>query len=190
MFRKDIPGWLHSSEVSAIERLCSMAEPNTNIIEIGPFAGRTTQVIASLCKTNVIYAIDPWFVTNPPRVWDGMNDYEGPVFNNNDVKNIFEQEIIGKYKNVIAVQGLFPQDCPKIKNIGWIHWDTDTVHNLIELNNQLETSWNLLKDNSILSGHTFAHWMPSVVQAVRDFANNHNTDIILPPSGSIWYIKK
>lgn len=190
MFRKDIPGWLHSNEVSAIERLCSMAEPNTNIIEIGPFAGRTTQVIASLCKTNVIYAIDPWHITEPPIVWQGINDYNGPEFDSNGVKDIFQKEILEKHNNVVGIQGLFPQDFPTMNNVSWIHWDTDTINDTVELHKQLQVSWNLLGKNSVLSGHTFAYWMPSVVQTVREFANIHNVDIILPASGSIWYIKK
>jgi hypothetical protein len=190
MFRKDIPGWLHSNEVSAIERLCSMAEPNTNIIEIGPFAGRTTQVIASLCKTNMIYAIDPWYVTEPPIVWEGINDYDGPEFDSNGVKDIFQKEIVDKHNNVISIQGQFPEDCPEIYNVSWIHWDTDTINGTQEIHKQLSYAWNLLGKNSVLSGHTFAYWMPSVVQAVREFANIYNSDIILPASGSIWYIKK
>lgn len=190
MFRKDIPGWLHSNEVSAIERLCSMVEPHTNIVEIGPFAGRTTQIIASQCKTNTIYSIDPWYTSDPPVVWDGINDYDGPVFNSNEVKNIFEREILQNFKNVKCIQGLFPQDFPNIGNVSWIHWDTDTVNDIDELHVQLHTAYEYLKPNGVLSGHTFAYWMPSVVRAVREFAQRNNRDIILPPSGSIWYIKK
>lgn len=190
MFRKDIPGWLNGSEVEAIERLCGMVAPYTNIIEIGPFAGRTTQVIASLCKTNTIHSIDPWPIQHPPRVWDGMLDYVGPPFDTNDVQGIFRREIMGKHSNVIGIHGEYPGACPKIDNVGWIHWDTDTIFNINDVLSQLNFAWTQLKPGGILSGHTFAWWMPNVVQAVRQFADEKKLDIVLPYGGSIWYTKK
>jgi hypothetical protein len=43
----------------------------------------------------------------------------------------------------------------------------------------------------LLSGHTFAGWMPKVVTAVRNFAEwEAKAEVILPPNGSTWYLLK
>lgn len=188
-FRKDIPGWLHSNEVQSITRICSIIPPQTDIIEVGVFAGRTTQVIASAITNQNIYCIDPWQVFDYDIKWDGMTDYTGPAFHNNDIEQIFKTEIASKYKNIIPIKGLFPNVIPAdLESIGLIHWDTDCVNDVKLIKHQLRTSWSLLCNGGILSGHTFAAWMPNVVQAVREFAMEINCDIILPPSGSIWYM--
>jgi hypothetical protein len=48
----------------------------------------------------------------------------------------------------------------------------------------------MLPVGGILSGHTFAAWMPNVVDAVRHFSMEVNADVILPPSTSIWFMVK
>lgn len=190
-FRKDIPGWLHSNEVEQVRRICSNVKDGQDILEIGVFAGRTTQIIASVCKSSNIYSIDPWPVSEPPMKWEGMTDYDGPEFDSNDVKGIFEREIVSKYNNVHLVQGKFPECIPKeATNIGLIHWDTDNIDDKEMMMWQFNTAWDLLQPGGILSGHTFADWMPSVVNVVRHLGMFKNCDIILPPSSSIWYMRK
>lgn len=195
MYRKDIVGWLLDNEVAAIEKLCHMFPRDTDIIEVGPFAGRTTQIIASKCKSSMIYSIDPWPETEKGIVWDGQ-DYEGPEYDSSDIQGIFNREILEKHNNVIGIKGQFPEDLPKeyTSNIGWVHWDTDNVFDdnaINRMNEQFLFAWSLLPENGVLSGHTFAGWMPKVVTAVRNFAEwTAKTDIILPPNGSIWYLIK
>jgi hypothetical protein len=191
-FRKDIPGWLHSNEVSAIVELCKKLPKNKNVLEIGPFAGRTTQLIAQLCKKAIIYSIDPWPIIEPPQVWEGMTDYDGPEFNTNDTQSIFLKEICEVYKNVIPIHGRFPLDFPYeyANKLGWIHWDTDSVSTVDDIRRELHAAWRLLPVGGIMSGHTFAWWQNNVVNAVREFGLDMDKNIILPPSGSIWYIVK
>jgi hypothetical protein len=191
-FRTDIPGWLHSNEVNAITRICKMIPRKTSVIEVGVFAGRTTQVIADVITNENIYCVDPWPTFDHPVDWGGMTDYTGPAFENNDVENIFRREVVSKFKNVFPIKGLFPQALPmdKTDRIGLVHWDTDCVGDVALMKQQFRVSWALLCKGGILSGHTFAAWMPSVVQAAREFSMEVKCDIVLPPSGSIWYMIK
>jgi hypothetical protein len=192
IFRKDIPGWLHDSEISTVERLCNLIPEGKDVLEIGPFAGRTTQIFAQLCESRIIYSIDPWPIMEPPQVWTGMVCYDGPDFNTNDTKKIFHSEIVDKFSNVIPIHGRFPEDYPTeyTTNLGLVHWDTDNVTAVEDIDNELHAAWNILPVGGILSGHTFAYWMSNVVQAVRHFAIEKNVDVILPPSGSMWYMVK
>lgn len=190
-FRRDIPGWLHTNESKQIKRICELITPGSDILEVGVFAGRTTQILASCCKSSNIYCIDPWPVFTYPVNWGGMTDYTGPEYNSKNIKEVFDTEILSAYDNVVAVEGSFPSSVPTdATNIGLIHWDTDNVDDRDMMLSQFDMAWQLLKEGGILSGHTFADWMPSVVNAVRHFGMKVDRNIILPPSGSIWYMIK
>ena len=190
-FRRDIPGWLHSNEAPQVERICKMAGGKT-IIEVGVFAGRTTQVMASTCLTHDIYSIDPWPILPEGFKWEGMTDYTGEKFGINDTKRIFETEILAKYDNVHQIHGFFPGDLPieATKNVGMVYWDSDSLDNARHVFDQFKYAWELMDGKGILGGHTFAHWMPVVVEAAREFGIYTGADVILPPSGSIWYMMK
>jgi hypothetical protein len=195
MYRKDIVGWLLDNEVTAIEKFCELCPKGHDIIEVGPFAGRTTQIIADICKSSTIYSIDPWPVTKPGIVWEGQN-YEGPGYDSSDIEGIFQKEILDVFSNVVKIKGQFPEDLPTeyTRNIGWVHWDTDNVFDdnaENRMREQFSYAWSLLPVGGLLSGHTFAGWMPKVVTAVRNFAEwEAKAEVILPPNGSTWYLLK
>lgn len=191
-FSTDIPGWLHLNEVAAVERLCTMVPHGSIIIECGAFAGRTTQIFASLCPSSRIYSLDPWWLSDNPDDLGGMHQYTGPAFNRNQAKDVFIEKIVAAYPNVVAVQGCYPQDVPleARNNIGMVYWDTDSVHDADRMLTELTIAWESITPGGVLAGHTFAWWMPSVVQAVRHLASSKKVDVVLPPSGSIWYITK
>ena len=191
-FTTDIPGWLHKNEVPAIERICSLVPEGANIIECGAFAGRTTQILASCCPSSTIYSLDPWWPSDNPDDLEGMQEYAGPAFNRNQAKEVFYEKIVNVYKNVVPVQGRFPQDVPLVarENIGLIYWDTDSVHDDDRMHAEIDLAWRTVVPGGLIAGHTFAWWMPSVVKVVRYVASGKGADVILPPSGSIWMIKK
>ena len=191
-FRRDIPGWLHSNEVDAIKRICSMVKDGRSVIEIGVFAGRTTQIFAQMLPSSDIYCVDPWPTEDLPEAWDGMTDYTGPAFKPEDVLFIFRNEVLRKFNNTHGIVGYFPDilAAHDIKNVGLIHWDTDTVHDKETTIQHFHKAWSMLPTGAVLSGHTFAAWMPNVVDSVRHFAMEVNVDVVLPPSTSIWYMVK
>jgi hypothetical protein len=121
-----------------------------------------------------------------------MTDYTGPKFDSNKVYDIFKTEVTDKYDRVETIIGYFPDDLTEQSktDIGMIYWDTDCIDDLPEMIKQFNAAWDLLEPGGILGGHTFAWWMPNVVNVVREFAMSVNKDIVLPPSGSIWYILK
>lgn len=196
LFRSDLPGWLHPNEVSSVERICDLIPVGKNIVEIGAFAGRTTYVIAEKCPHANIYAIDPWQKSDTPQDLSnaGMPFYTGdPNVTANDAEQIFMQEIAAKYSHVKPIKGRFPKDFPHdLSNIGLIYWDTDApvCRDPYRIYRELFNAYRKLDVGGILAGHSFAEWMPKAVNAIRGLALRMGEDIILPPSGSIWYMHR
>lgn len=193
-FRSDIPGWLHPNEVSSIQRICKLVPVGKNILEIGPFAGRTTIVLAESCPHSDIYTIDPWRKSDNPASLQGMPNYTGaPDVTANDAQDIFRREVLQVYPRVKPIRGEFPKDLPSdLGNFGLIYWDTDSYSSSdsYKLTRELFNAYRKVEIGGILAGHTFAWWMPNVVNVVRNLAMRMEEDVILPPSGSIWYIRR
>lgn len=191
-YRTDIPGWLHRDEAEALQHICKLAPQGKTVIEVGVYAGRATAVLASECTSSTIYCVDPWWKSDPPFEHTGFAEYTGEPFTSNDAQEIFRKKILSEFSNVVEVHGEFPRDLPAEahRNVGLIYWDTDSMGDFERMLVELSVAWELLNKGGILAGHTFAHWLPSVVQGVRYFGVKYNVDIILPPSGSMWYAVK
>lgn len=191
MFRTDIPGWIHSNEVVAMKRICSAVPTGKSIIEVGVFAGRTTQIFAEACPSSDIYCIDPWPLFTEKEI-GGMTDYTGGLFPE-DVRDVFMKEVASKYPNVHAVRGFFPDDFPPdVGDVHLIHWDLsgDSTNNQALMRQHFSAAWNILPVGGMLSGRMLASWMPGVVEAVRSFSMERAADIVLPSSASVWYMTK
>jgi len=184
-FDENIPGWLTLDEVQPLKNICSLVPKNSNVIEVGVFAGRGTLLLSEELPNSKIYSIDPWI--DYTKLENVLNTTVGRRFRPTDVQKIFQTEVLPLCNNVTAIQGMFPENLNVKDNIGMIYFDTwgnDRDYNLYS------AAWDLLINNGILCGRSFSSWGENVIKSVRKISRDKNVPIQLPPSTSLWYMIK
>jgi len=180
-FNKLIPGCLSPSDIPLLQKICNMSPPESNAIEVGPYAGRTTQVLKNIFQT--VYAIDPW-EENVPK---GFVQYGIPI----DPKNIYTvfDKHISFYNNVKSITGYFPKDYPEEfkNNIGCVYidlWSEDSQYQIFS------SAWDLLMPGGIICGKTFLKWTDYVLISARQLAYYRDTIIFISPGNEFFYMVK
>jgi hypothetical protein len=184
VFDENIPGWLNVNEVNSLKEICSLVPNNSNVIQVGVFAGRDTLLLSHELSSCTIYAIDPW---PDYRLLKDLQVQNGRRLRLSDVQKIFQKEVLPKCANVQTVQGMFPADLNIKENIGMCYFDTWADSNEYNL---YSVAWDLLLKGGILCGRSFSYWGINVITAVRRIGREKNVCIHLPPGNSLWYIIK
>jgi len=186
----NFPGWILEEEMRWLGKICQLAPTGYDYLEIGPFAGRTTQVLAQSNTSTNIYCIDPWpiYSSDKDLPYGGRVTLFGRRFRPQDVFKIFQKEIQQKYPNVYDIKGYFPEDLHNIKNLGLICYNTFESQN--DAITFLETGWDLLVPGGILTGRLFCMAYPNIVESVRTLSRIKTAWIHQPPGTSLFYLQK
>lgn len=151
-----IPGWMEPEDMEAIAKI---AERSYNVCEVGCLQGRTTKLLALLCK-GTVSACD-WF---NPNFYESKPDYKA-LF---DV-NLAEELASGKvrvYQTCSANAATLLRDSGATFDFIFIDADHDYEHVKADIAVYLP----LVKPGGIIGGHDFNDSEPSMelVRAVTE----------------------
>jgi len=187
-----IPGILYTYEIEPLKSLLTQVPLGLDILEVGPFCGRSTQIIAQVCGQSQIYSIDEWpeYLGNyrKDNGWipdGGLRNLWGMRFRPSDVEHIFNREILKKYPNVRAIKGTFPNSMPEIESLGLFYTD----NTLLEQESYL-AGWDKLVSGGIWAGSRFYYKGTKLIDRIRKVAQRLNVSIICPPGTTLWYTVK
>jgi hypothetical protein len=182
----NFPGWIFEEEMRWLEHICRLAPTGYDQLEIGPFAGRSTQVLAEVNTSTNIYCIDPWpaYTKDEDLPHGGRSTLLGRKFRPQDIFKIFQKDIQQRYKNVQAIQGTFPENKGNLKNLGLIFVEIDPTLELFE------AAWDLLIPGGIFTGRLFCMQFPDIVETTRALSNIKKSWIHQPPGTSLFYLQK
>jgi predicted O-methyltransferase YrrM len=131
------------------------------MLEIGCYAGESTELFLKSGKVKKLYAVDIW--TDPLGVFSSMN----PSHNFKEVEESFDKKVSGfdviKYKK--SIQEISTHD-PNVSNLDFIYVDAN--HDYEYVLEDIKTSLTLLKKGGIISGHDYNPQTPGVIKAVNE----------------------
>jgi predicted O-methyltransferase YrrM len=148
---------------------------NLTMLEIGCYAGESTELFLKSGKIKKLYAVDIW--NDDLGYFSSIN----PNHNFSEVEKIFDEKIKGydviKYKNTIA------NVSSNIHDLDFIYIDAN--HEYEYVMSDINESLKMIKKGGIISGHDYNLETPGVIKAVDEIFGNN----IKIYSDSSWLVK-
>lgn len=162
----NIPGWMSPTE---LQWLFETAAKMKHIVEIGPWAGRSTHALLTGCSKGLVTAVDTWDQESM-KDWGDSAAARFTFFKNFrkfDNLNILEMpslEAVNKFRN---------------KSVDMVFIDHTHTYEVVKADID---AW-LPKAKKIISGHDFSDNWPGVKQAVTERFSS-----AFQLCDSIWYV--
>jgi predicted O-methyltransferase YrrM len=140
--------------IAGLKELIKLIKPNSIIVEIGCYAGESTELFAEVGKT--VYAVDPW-----QDNYD-TNLHLRPM---KEIKESFDRRLSG-FKNIIVLQ-MTSEEASKLfleHSIDVVYIDGDHRYEFVK--KDIELWLPKIKRNGIICGHDYN--TNSVKKAIRD----------------------
>jgi hypothetical protein len=167
VYEGGIDGWTTDKELTLLKTLSSLSK---DVVEIGSWKGRSTQVLLNTCKGNV-YSIDHW---------KGSPNDQGEVLaKQEDVYKIF-MDNVGHYPNLKVLKGDSVEMANKFNGNKADMVFIDAGHSYEECKADIE-AW-LPKCTKYICGHDYRKDFPGVIQAVNEKFDKVNL------VDSLWWV--
>ena len=138
--------------------------PNDIImIEIGCFAGDSTEIFLNSDKINKFYAIDAW--ENNLDTYDIITI----KYDLEEVEKCFDNRITNVYNNVIKIKSN-SLNCSELfddNSVDFIYLDSS--HNYEQVKKEIELYYPKVKNNGFIGGHDYNNLYYDVTKAVDEF---------------------
>lgn len=141
--------------------IADLKDTNLVMVEIGSYAGQSTEIFADSGKFSKVYAVDPWI-----QNYD-ISDPGATIFDMTAVETEFDN-VAAAYPNIIVkikMTSLFASTT----------WNTpldlvylDGNHQYNAVCSDIRVYLPLLKNNGAIAGHDYSHWKDTVGKAVDD----------------------
>lgn len=197
-YNLDIPGWMPEGELRIIERLAATIPANGNMVEVGPFCGRSSWCWSKSADPSVgIICIDIWDpVEHPysPPAQIGTDAVAGADFG----RTISERGHWGTLENFLH----YTADCPNIRAVqghspgDFLDWPEasldlvflDGLHHNPGFHADVVHWYDRLKPGGLLCGDDCARTHPDVLWTIDDFAKAH--EISFTVERRIWMMRR
>lgn len=177
-----IEGWFSPADAQFVSRICKGINGGI-VVELGFFAGRSTAVMAPICKANqnAYFAID-----NCKGAC--KRDPATKAQQSRDMKKMFETNM--RTMNLLSSIKVHTMDSSASAQL----FDDEEVdfcfvdasHVAADVKKDIEAWWPKIKQGGVLGGHDYT-W-GSVKGVVNEFVNIHGLDLI--SEGNCWKIIK
>jgi predicted O-methyltransferase YrrM len=154
------------SNTQGLLDLISDLPSDLTMLEIGCYAGESTEMFLRSGKVKKLYAVDIW--DDPLNFFNNINythDFK-------EVENSFDQKVKGfnvvKYKT--SIQNI-PILAPNISDLDFIYIDAN--HDYEHVLADIKISISLLKKGGIIAGHDYNKNTPGVIKAVDEMFNSN-----------------
>ena len=186
----EIPGWMSKRDLEILTYLSSCVPENGNILEIGPFLGRSTAALLEGKKDSVsLDAVDTFTGIDLNKDYPDIKGSKDLFYEMRTLANAtgdWEQSFRFCQSDNIDKINLFKcssKDFELIKpyNFSFI----DASHTLDAATFDIKKYFNL---KGLIAGDDFVPWWPGVVEAVNTFRNNNYATLVVPRGSKIWIL--
>jgi len=181
----DVPGYLSTKDIDAIELLSKKIKPDGILVEIGCFLGKSATEWAKHLPNSKIICIDSF--NTPYHILEQLlaqADYDIPQGTHNQFEMF--KHYTKNYKNITGIEGFVNKTFGFPGKADFVFEDSTHTGEYLEL--VLPFWWEHLNFGGILAGHDY---VDEVKTAVDLFAVIYNTKIQTVVEGSsIWYTIK
>lgn len=141
--------------------------PNGILVEIGCFAGESTEFFAKSKKFHTIYAIDPWTDLDFSSLPDFAKWYQ-----NHDLQSVEDRFdlVCKKYPEIIKVKMTSEEASKYFKGfIDMIY--IDAIHTYEAVKADILLWKKFIKGGGFICGHDYNKDYPGVIEAVNEFGS-------------------
>lgn len=193
MYNLKIPGWMPEGELKILERIARQVPPHGQVLEVGPFCGRSSWCIAkSMPRTATLTCIDIWDpsehpfyppFSKPGETLSEFGEAEGPDFAVGTYENF--RRYTADCSNIVPIRGRSPNDFQS--------WDKpldvvflDGVHHNPYFAADVHFWIRKVKAGGMLCGDDCARTHPDVLWTVHDVCKD--LDLVFTVEKRIWSI--
>lgn len=181
---QEIEGWFSSYDAEFVSNVCE-AIKNGIVVELGCYAGRSTAVMAPICKKNgnSYYAIDNFCGADPkdPATKNQRKRNMQRVFENNmRSMDLLYYIIVHKKDSAVSSRMFFNEE------VNFCFIDAD--HTPESVKKDIEAWWPKIKVGGTLGGHDY-QW-PGVRKVVNAFVKTNQLELILGRDNQCWKVVK
>lgn len=170
---------LDTARLANLWRLCRMADPGGNILEIGSFRGGGALHLSNSCPGRKIIACDSFrsFETVHPTLDRSFNQEMFTSTSKERVAALFTS----RKRQYEVIDGFFPASCAgkTIAPVSFVHLDVDVYKATLESLNYLEQE-RILLARSFLVLDDYDRRAEGVNQAVAEFTAAHRRWLAIP----------
>jgi len=178
---QQIPGWMLGSELLW---LAEAAQDKTNILEVGPWKGKSTRAIAdnSNCPITVV---DSW--AGPLDIENYAHDFDEAVnFGSDYILNQFKANL-AEHLPRIRILKMYAKEAYELLLTEQQKFDMifiDATQTFAAVKEDIEHFRQLLSEGGLLCGHDYSEYWPGVIQAVQETLPKYAVAV----DTSIWYM--
>lgn len=179
-----IEGWFSHIDVQFVRNICGNIH-NGVVVELGFFAGRSTSVMAPICKKNgsTYHAVDNCKGNN-------TTDVAAKAQRTRDIKQIFENNMrslhLLDYINVHQMDSAEAAEIFDDESVDFCF--VDASHVAEDVRRDIEAWWPKIKSGGVLGGHDYT--FDSVRGVVDIFVQTHQLKLILSQDKQCWKVVK
>lgn len=156
------PNW-----IKGLENLCKLFRRDSKIVEIGCYAGESSEVFAKYFDSGLIFCIDPWKGVDGAPISEDTHNYTHKLDIAEKVFNVMRR----KYTNIVKLKGFdyeFLDTIPD-NSMDGIYIDGNHYYESVKKN---ILAWlPKVKKGGYLCGHDYYSITPGVVRAVEEIFN-------------------
>lgn len=192
-----IPGWMPEEELQVLERLAFTIPPGGRMLEVGPFAGRSSWCWSKSVAQGVkIACVDIWdpqeHPYSPPASEGdepvkpdfGYRDADAPPWGTQAMFEYYTRDC----DNIVPIRARSPDDFSRWPENSLDLVFLDGVHHNPVFNNDLRHWYARVKRGGVLCGDDCARTHPDVLWTVDDFCKEQG--IAFAVEHRIWMLQR
>jgi predicted O-methyltransferase YrrM len=153
---------LNPNYIQGLKNLIDVLPHNIKMIEIGCYAGESTELFLQSKKIIEMVCIDPYVDDFDPK------DNHARKYLMTDVKSVFNTRILQKYKEVTLYEKTSSKVLPFLdKSFDFVYIDGN--HQFEPTKIDIALALNVLKPGSIIAGHDYNDAWRNVKEAVNSY---------------------
>jgi hypothetical protein len=186
----DVPGWISERDLNVLSHISSHVPENGNILEVGPFLGRSTSALLYGKKDSVALDVVDTFTGIPVNSEcrgirgnkETFNRLQSLAQKTGDWEESFKKSQENNLKNMNIFKCSSQEfEIKKFYNLVFI----DADHSFINVYTDI---YKFINNSEVIVGDDFVPWWPDVVKAVNRFRMTSQRTLISLKESNLWML--
>ncbi len=185
---RDIPGWFTDDDVLGYRHIVAQLQPNSVVVEVGTFFGKSASSILPLCVNahHQLICVDKWAYDKADMRKYIPEEYIDK-FDWSDLLPYVRQHLHGYERNFTPFRGLSVEAAQVFQRLGvqvdFVFIDAD--HEYESVRDDIRAWLPVVKTGGWIGGHDYCPGWPGVIRA----ADEAFTKQAISVKGSVWWVR-